>query len=90
MNLLYTARLQEPGRRRPSGDPRGGVCNRGHSGSMPEIRFGQADVIANGKAFTMMSYPNRSHAISEGRGTTMHLYTLLTTYLNTRMPAGGR
>jgi len=48
------------------------------------------ELIANGKQFTMMSYPNRSHGISEGRGTTMHLYTLLTTYLNTHMPAGGR
>jgi dipeptidyl-peptidase-4 len=38
----------------------------------------------------MMSYPNRSLGISEGRGTTMHLYTLLTTYLNTHMPPGGR
>jgi dipeptidyl-peptidase-4 len=48
------------------------------------------ELIANGKAFTMMSYPNRSHGISEGRGTTMHLYTLLTTYLNTHMPPGAR
>jgi dipeptidyl-peptidase-4 len=48
------------------------------------------ELIANGKAFTMMSYPNRSHGISEGPGTTLHLYTLLTTYLNTHMPPGGR
>jgi dipeptidyl-peptidase-4 len=48
------------------------------------------ELVANGKAFTMMSYPNRSHGISEGRGTTMHLYSLLTSYLNSRMPPGGR
>jgi dipeptidyl-peptidase-4 len=48
------------------------------------------ELIANGKAFTMMSYPNRSHGISEGRGTTMHLYTLLTSYLNSHLPPGGR
>ena len=36
------------------------------------------------------TYPNRSHGISEGTGTTMHLYTLLTTYLNTHMPPGAR
>lgn len=48
------------------------------------------ELIANGKAFSMMSYPNRSHGISEGPGTTPHLYTLLTTYLNTHMPPGGR
>ena len=48
------------------------------------------ELIANGKAFTMMSYPNRTHGISEGRGTTMHLYTLLTSYLNSHMPPGAR
>jgi dipeptidyl-peptidase-4 len=48
------------------------------------------ELIANGKAFTMMSYPNRSHGISEGPGTTIHLYTLLTTYLKTHMPPGAR
>jgi len=48
------------------------------------------ELIAHGKAFTMMSYPNRSHGISEGPGTTMHHYTLLTTYLNTHMPPGAR
>ena len=48
------------------------------------------ELIANGKAFTMMSYPDRSHGISEGPGTTTHLYTLMTTYLNQHMPAGAR
>ena len=48
------------------------------------------ELIANGKQFTMMSYPNRSHGISEGRGTTMHLYNLLTSYLKSHMPPGGR
>lgn len=48
------------------------------------------ELIANGKQFTMMSYPNRSHGISEGRGTTMHLYNLLTSYLKTHLTPGGR
>ncbi len=48
------------------------------------------ELIANDKQFTMMSYPNRSHGISEGPGTTPHLYTLLTNYLNTHLPPGGR
>jgi dipeptidyl-peptidase-4 len=39
------------------------------------------ELVANGKAFDMTSYPNRSHGISEGRGTTLHLYSLLTRYL---------
>ncbi len=48
------------------------------------------ELIANGQQFTMMSYPNQSHGISEGRGTTMHLYNLLTSYLKTNLPPGGR
>jgi dipeptidyl-peptidase 4 len=42
------------------------------------------------KQFTMMAYPNRSHGIFEGEGTTRHLFGLLTNYLNSRMPAGPR
>jgi dipeptidyl-peptidase-4 len=39
------------------------------------------ELVAAGRPFSMMSYPNRSHAISEGEGTTRHLYSLLTRYL---------
>ena len=38
----------------------------------------------------MMSYPNRSHSISEGSGTTLHLRELMTSYLNEKLPAGPR
>jgi dipeptidyl-peptidase-4 len=38
-------------------------------------------LVAAGKPFQMMDYPNRTHCICEGRGTTMHLYSLLTRYL---------
>jgi dipeptidyl-peptidase 4 len=47
-------------------------------------------LIAANKQFTMMAYPNRSHGIYEGRGTTRHLYTLLTRYLTEHLPPGGR
>jgi len=47
-------------------------------------------LIAANKPFTMMAYPNRSHGIFEGEGTTRHLYELLTRYLTTNLPAGGR
>ncbi len=46
------------------------------------------ELIARGKQFTMMSYPNRSHGISEGPGTTMHLYTLMTDYLKAHLAPG--
>jgi dipeptidyl-peptidase-4 len=38
-------------------------------------------LVAANKPFTMMAYPNRTHSISEGPGTTVHLYNLLTRYL---------
>jgi len=40
------------------------------------------------KQFTMFAYPNRSHGIFEGEGTTLHLRTLLTNYLMEKLPAG--
>ena len=45
-------------------------------------------LIAANKPFTIMPYPNRSHSISEGEGTTRHLYELLTRYLKEHLPAG--
>ncbi len=47
-------------------------------------------LIEHGKHFTMMAYPNRSHGIFEGRGTTRHVYGLLTRYLQENLPAGPR
>lgn len=47
-------------------------------------------LIAANKQFTIMPYPNRSHGISEGPGTSRHLFGLLTRYLNEKLPAGGR
>ncbi len=45
-------------------------------------------LIELNKPFTMMAYPNRSHGIYEGQGTTLHLYSLLTRYLEEQLPAG--
>lgn len=47
-------------------------------------------LVTAGKQFTIMPYPNRSHGIFEGRGTTLHLRTLLTEYLMENMPPGPR
>jgi dipeptidyl-peptidase 4 len=47
-------------------------------------------LIELGKPFDMMSYPNRSHSISEGKGTSFHLHSLLARYLQQNLPAGGR
>jgi len=48
------------------------------------------ELVANGKQFAMLSYPNRSHGISEGRGTTLHLYTAFTEFLREKLPPGPR
>jgi dipeptidyl-peptidase-4 len=45
-------------------------------------------LVAANRQFSMMSYPNRSHGIYEGAGTTRHLYGLLTKYLLEHLPAG--
>ncbi len=47
-------------------------------------------LVGLGKPFDLMVYPNRTHALSEGPGTTVHLYSLLTRYLTAHLPAGGR
>jgi dipeptidyl-peptidase-4 len=38
------------------------------------------------KPVDFMEYPNRTHAISEGPGTTLHLYSLLLRYLEEHIP----
>jgi dipeptidyl-peptidase 4 len=47
-------------------------------------------LIALGKQFDFMDYPNRTHAISEGEGTSFHLYSLLARYLEEHASPGGR
>ena len=47
-------------------------------------------LIELGKPFDFMTYPDRTHAIAEGPGTTPHLYHLLTRYLTSHLPAGPR
>ncbi|UKJ06172.1 S9 family peptidase [Solitalea lacus] len=47
-------------------------------------------LVAAGKSFEMMVYPNRSHSINEGEGTSKHLFQLLTKYLEEHCPAGAR
>lgn len=46
-------------------------------------------LIELGKPFDMMVYPNRSHGISEGRGTTQHVYKLIARYFLEHLRPGG-
>ncbi len=47
-------------------------------------------LIELGKPFDSMIYPNRSHSISEGPGTTVHIYKLIARYFLQNLPAGAR
>jgi len=48
------------------------------------------ELVKNGKMFQMMSYPNRTHGLSEGEGTFQHLAKLYTKFLRENCPPGGR
>jgi dipeptidyl-peptidase-4 len=43
-------------------------------------------LIELGKPFDVMVYPNRTHAISEGQGTTPHIYQLIARYFLENLP----
>jgi len=47
-------------------------------------------LIALGRPVDFMEYPNRSHCICEGRGTTLHVFTLLTRYMLEHLAPGPR
>jgi len=48
------------------------------------------ELVKYNKQFSLMSYPNRSHSISEGKGTFTHLSTLFTNYIKQHCPGGGK
>ncbi|MFP6700508.1 MAG: S9 family peptidase [Planctomycetaceae bacterium] len=47
------------------------------------------ELIAHNKQFSMMAYPNRTHAIKERKNTTRHLRELMTRYLLDYLPVDG-
>ena len=48
------------------------------------------ELVKYDKQFQVMVYPNRTHAIREGEGTSLHLSHLFTDYLKEHCPGGGR
>ena len=48
------------------------------------------ELIKYNKQFQFMAYPNRTHSISEGEGTWLHLSTLYSTYLKQHCEPGAR
>lgn len=66
-----------------------------HGTGDDNVHYNNAEMLFNeliryNKQFQMMSYPNRTHSISEGEGTFMHLSTLFTNYLKQYCPPGGK
>jgi len=47
-------------------------------------------LVELGKRFDLMVYPNRSHAIAEGAGTTPHVYQLIARYFVENLSPGAR
>jgi dipeptidyl-peptidase-4 len=45
------------------------------------------ELIKQNKHFSQMPYPNRTHAIKEGKNTRRHLFETMTRYLMSNMPA---
>ena len=48
------------------------------------------ELVKHNKIFSLMSYPNRSHGIWEGEGTSRHLYETMFRYINTNLEPGGK
>jgi len=48
------------------------------------------ELIKNNKLFSQMSYPMRSHGISEGENTTLHVRETMEKFWIENLPAGGR
>lgn len=66
-----------------------------HGTGDDNVHYQNAEMLLNelikyNKQFQFMAYPNRTHGISEGEGTFLHLATLYTSYLRKNCPPGGR
>jgi dipeptidyl-peptidase 4 len=66
-----------------------------HGTGDDNVHYSNAEMLINelvkyNRQFQLMSYPNRTHSISEGPGTFQHLSTLYTNYLKQYCPPGAR
>ena len=66
-----------------------------HGTGDDNVHYQNAEMLINelvkyNKQFQFMAYPNRTHSIREGEGTTQHLRALYTHYLRTYCPPGGK
>ncbi|RYE12393.1 MAG: S9 family peptidase, partial [Sphingobacteriales bacterium] len=66
-----------------------------HGTADDNVHYNNAEQLINelvkyNKQFQFMAYPNRTHSLKEGQGTSIHLRTLFTNYLKEHCPPGGR
>lgn len=66
-----------------------------HGTGDDNVHYSNAEMLINelvkyNKPFQFMAYPNRTHGIREGEGTSKHLSNLYTTFLKMNCPPGGR
>lgn len=66
-----------------------------HGTGDDNVHYKNAELLLNelikyNKVFQFMAYPNRTHSISEGEGTSRHLSTLYTSYLKQYCPPGAK
>jgi dipeptidyl-peptidase-4 len=65
-----------------------------HGSGDDNVHYQGTELLINrlvelGKPFDFMDYPNRTHSINEGPGTSFHIYSLIARYLEEHVPAGG-
>nr|WP_294794462.1 DPP IV N-terminal domain-containing protein [uncultured Mucilaginibacter sp.] len=66
-----------------------------HGTGDDNVHYNNAELLINelvkyNKQFQLMIYPNRTHSINEGEGTTAHLQATFTMFLKEHCPPGGR
>ncbi|MEM6468320.1 MAG: S9 family peptidase [Planctomycetota bacterium] len=65
-----------------------------HGTADDNVHYQASELLVNrlielNKQFEFFVYPNRSHSVSEGRGTAMHLRTMMTDYLERQLLKNG-
>jgi dipeptidyl-peptidase-4 len=66
-----------------------------HGSGDDNVHFSNAEALINElvkyeKQFQFMEYPNRTHSISEGPGTSAHLSALYSNFLRANCPPGAK
>ena len=66
-----------------------------HGTGDDNVHYDNAEMLLNelikyNKQFEFMAYPNRTHSISEGAGTSMHLSTLYTNFIRKNCEPGAK